>query len=119
MRSTHRFETTRRSQGRTPCGPTSSPSAERHSRRQRLLRHVLGLRLVAQHAPGDGQGARQVTVDERAERGRVAVWAAAATSVASSLASWSVTDVPCGPGTTLFVATASLDMAIEHFRFPL
>ena len=51
--------------------PTSKPSAERHRRKHRLLRHVLGLGVVAQHAPGDGEHARQMPVDEGAERGRV------------------------------------------------
>ena len=38
----------------------------------RFLRHVLGLGVVAQHAPGDGEHARQMPVDEGAERRRVA-----------------------------------------------
>ena len=36
------------------------------------LRHILGLRIVTKHAPGDGQNDRQVPVDKGAERPRLA-----------------------------------------------
>ena len=38
----------------------------------RFLCHVLGFRVVAQHAPGNHEHACQVPIDEGAERSRVA-----------------------------------------------